>query len=77
MSQDIFILLVKGVGRYLIIIFNSGAAEANIEIFLVDRFERVEANSSSISFSLEAHENPTDVIQKIFCLYEQSQPPDH
>ncbi len=73
MPQDIFIVLVKAVGRYLVVIFNPGLAKNEIIHHLKGCYDSIQIAPQSIFFSLDVHESPQNIAQQIFKIYDSHQ----
>ncbi len=75
MPWDIFIILIRAVGRYLVVVFNLGLAQEKVKLFLSQNYDNVTVSQQAISFTLEVHEDPVQVAQQIFKIYELNQKP--
>ncbi len=73
MPQDIFIVLVKAVGRYLVVVFNLGTSKEKVKLFLNKNYNNVIVSQETISFSLEVHEDPVETARQIFKIYDSRQ----
>ncbi len=69
---DRSITIVKGVGRYRIIISISGTSAKNVFDFLLhEGFSNVERSEETVTFSMETHEFIDTVCEKICKIIEQ------
>ena len=73
MQKDIFLLLVRTAGRYLIIIFDSGKAKAELAAWLEKNYEEVRIGDSTISFIVNTYQAPHQIAQNILELYSNFQ----
>lgn len=72
MPKDIFILLIKAVGRYLVIVFNVNKAQRTIITQLKKYCDDVEINNSTLSFGVDVHQDPLEIAQQIFEIHSNA-----